>query len=273
MPPQVIPGPLAGLLGQVVLLAVLEAGVGLGALGWGFGLAYALALCVLLTRAMHGSGTVAFGPADLVTLTRAVLVGGVTALTAESYARPLDVAPLVAVTVVALVLDAVDGLVARGTGTATEFGARFDMETDAWLIAVLSVYAAPGYGAWVLCIGAMRYAYVAASWVLPWLRGQLFPRYWRKVVAAVQGIVLAVAAADVLPRALVLLALLGALALLTESFGRDVVWLWLRRPARAAVPASEFEQFRGNSTKARRDSSTFPETAPSTGGGAQRRRA
>ncbi|MDI1462226.1 CDP-alcohol phosphatidyltransferase family protein [Catellatospora sp. KI3] len=231
MPPQVIPGPLAGLLGQSVLLAVLEAGVGLGAAGWTFGLAYALALCVLLGRAMRHTGTVALGPADTVTLSRAVLVGGVTALTAESLARPVPVAPLLVLTVVALVLDAVDGLVARRTGTGSAFGARFDMETDAWLIAVLSVYAAPVYGAWVLCIGAMRYAYVAVSWVQPWLRGQLFPRYWRKVVAAVQGIVLAVAAADVLPRPLVLLALLAALALLTESFGRDVIWLWQRRPA------------------------------------------
>ena len=37
------------------------------------------------------------------------------------------------------VLDAVDGHVARRTGTATAFGARFDMEVDAFLIVVLSV--------------------------------------------------------------------------------------------------------------------------------------
>jgi hypothetical protein len=57
------------------------------------------------------------------------------------------------------------------------------------------------------------------------------PRHWRKVVAAIQGIVLTVAAADILPRILVVAALLVALGLLAESFGRDVWWLSEHRPA------------------------------------------
>ena len=56
------------------------------------------------------------------------------------------------------------------------------------------------------------------------------PRPWRKTVAATQGIVLTVAAADVLPPGLVRAALLVALALLAESFGRDVWWLARHRP-------------------------------------------
>ena len=59
----------------------------------------------------------------------------------------------------------------------------------------------------------------------PWLRDPLPPRPWRKVVAAVQGVVLVVAAADVLPVGLAAGALVVALALLAESFGRDVLWL------------------------------------------------
>ena len=106
-------------------------------------------------------------------------------------------AVLVTLTVVALVLDAVDGWVARRTGTASAVGARFDMEVDAFLIFVLSVYVAQSVGAWVLAIGAARYAFVAAGWLLPWLREPPPPRYWCKVVAAIQGIVLTVAMADV----------------------------------------------------------------------------
>ena len=64
------------------------------------------------------------------------------------------------------------------------------MEVDAWLILVLSVYVAPMVGGWVLAIGLARYAYVAAGWLLPWLRGPVPPRYWRKVVAAIQGVTL-----------------------------------------------------------------------------------
>jgi phosphatidylglycerophosphate synthase len=129
---------------------------------------------------------------------------------------------------VVLVLDAVDGWVARRT-RATPFGARFDGEVDAFLILVLSVYVASSVGAWVLAIGLARYAFAAAGWVWPWMRRPLPYRYWRKVVAAVQGVVLAVAAADVVAPWVATVALLGALLLLAESFGRDVLWLWNRR--------------------------------------------
>ena len=59
----------------------------------------------------------------------------------------------------------------------------------------------PGVRAWVLAIGAARYLFLLGEWLLPWMRAPLPPRRWRKVVAAVQGVVLTVAAADVLPRA------------------------------------------------------------------------
>ena len=39
-------------------------------------------------------------------------------------------------------------------------------------------------GAWVLAIGAARYAFLAATWPLLWMRAQLPPRLWRKTVAA-----------------------------------------------------------------------------------------
>src|SRR5262249_33486056 len=102
-------------------------------------------------------------------------------------------------------------------------------EVDAFLILALSVYVAPIAGAWVLAIGAARYVFLAAGWVLPWMRAQLPRRDWRKTVAATQGVVLAVAAADALPLVLVRVALLLALVMLAESFGRDVLWLWRRR--------------------------------------------
>ena len=54
----------------------------------------------------------------------------------------------------ALILDGVDGKVARRTGTSTALGARFDMEVDAFLILVLSVYVSMALGPWVLLIGA-----------------------------------------------------------------------------------------------------------------------
>jgi phosphatidylglycerophosphate synthase len=170
-----------------------------------------------------------------VTLSRAILVGGVTALAADSFGRSAPVTVMVVLTSVALALDAVDGYTARRTGTTSELGARFDMEVDSFLVLVLCLHVAPSVGGWVLAIGAMRYVFVAASWVLGWMRGSLPPRYWRKVVAAVQGVVLTVAMGDALPGALTTVVLVASLALLVESFGRDVGWLWTTRHLRHLV--------------------------------------
>ena len=182
-----------------------------------------------LARGLSHYRTDRLGPADWVTLARATLAVGVAALVADSFGEPAPVTLLVSLAALALVLDAVDGWVARRTRTAAALGAHFDAEVDAFLILVLSVYVARSAGAWVLAIGAARYAFLAAGWLLPWMREPLPPRYWRKVVAATQGIVLTVAAADVLSPALTKGALVVALVLLAESFGRDVWWLWSNR--------------------------------------------
>jgi phosphatidylglycerophosphate synthase len=217
--------PVAGVAGQAALLAALGATVGLGPAGWAAGGAFAVGLWLLLGRGLRRSGLREFGPANQVTLVRAALTGGVTALVADGFTRPAPVAALVALATVALVLDGVDGQVARRTGTASAFGARFDMEVDAFLILVLSVAVAADLGPWVLAIGALRYVFVMAAWALPWLRAALPPRFARKAVAAAQGIVLAVAVADVLPGVLTAGVVGAALAALCWSFGRDVRWL------------------------------------------------
>lgn len=228
----------AGSAALVATLVALGMTVGLGAVGWGVGLVSGLVTSAAVGRA----GVDALGPADLVTLTRAALAGAVAALVADSFLGASAVTPLVALAVVALLLDAVDGWVARHTRTASTFGARLDGEVDALLILVLSVYVAEAIGWWVLAIGAARYVFGVAGLGLPWLRGQLPPRYWRKVVAATQGIVLTGAVASVGPRWMTYAALVVALALLTESFGRDVVWLWrcrFTRPAPLTSPGAQ----------------------------------
>lgn len=232
----------AGLLGGLLLLAVLASTVGLGAAGWAVGVAYLFVLAGTLVRAVWRSGRTRLGPADAVTLTRAVLVGGLTALVAGSFTEPAGapVAVMVALASVALVLDAVDGKVARRTGTVTAVGARFDMEVDAFLVLVLSLYDVRLLGGWVLLIGLARYLLVAAGWMLPWLTGPTPPRFWNKVVAAVQGIVLTVAMAGLLPRPVATAMTLVALAMLAESFGRQVGWLYRHaRPAPAPTGRGE----------------------------------
>jgi phosphatidylglycerophosphate synthase len=219
----------AGLVAQLVVLAVLAGTAGLGPAGWVAGLAYGTGVVALLSSALARSGTPLVGPADLVTLLRSALVGGVAALVADSVSRPLPTATLALLAGVALVLDGVDGRVARRTGTASDVGARFDMEVDSFLVLLLSVSAARSLGVWVLAIGSVRYVRLLAGRVLPWLRRPVPPRYWCKVVAVVQGVVLTAAAADVLPPGIAVLALVVVALLLAESFGREVAGLWRTR--------------------------------------------
>lgn len=217
---------------QLVLLGALTTAAGLGPAGWLAGVGFAAGLHALLAGAARRAGTEALGPADLVTLGRAVLIGGVTALVVDGLVsgQPALV-PLVALASVALALDFVDGRVARRTGTVSELGARFDMETDAFLVLVLSVQVAAVTGPWVLVIGGLRYAFVAAGWLLPWLTGSLPARFSAKAVAAVQGIVLVVAAAGILPVAAAVVLVAAALTSLLWSFGRDTLLLYRRRAA------------------------------------------
>jgi phosphatidylglycerophosphate synthase len=179
-----------------------------------------------------------FGAANLVTLGRVVGTCWVIALTLQAVPGQLSRHGLLLMIIIGgccLILDGVDGAVARARGESSPFGARFDMETDAALLVSLSVaVAALGFaGWWVLAIGLMRYAYVTAAWISPRpirtaLRIPLPMRYSRKVVAVTQGIALLLAlvaglvgaAVPLLPTVL----LLVAVAALCWSFGRDILW-------------------------------------------------
>jgi phosphatidylglycerophosphate synthase len=222
-------GPAIGLIAQSLLLAILAATVGLGAPGWVAGVGCAVTAAALLWRALERRPREWLGPASWITLGRETLAVGVAALVVDSFARPVPVALLVTLTAVALAVDLLDGWVARRTGSASELGARFDGEVDAFLLLVLSLYVARAFGPWVLLIGAARYLFMAGARNLPWLHAPLPPRRWRKIVTAVQGVVLTVAVAGVLSHNLVKVALLAALAALAASFGECVWWLWRRR--------------------------------------------
>ena len=223
--------PIIGILGAALLLAAVHTTVGLSDAAWTVGLAVASVVNLLLARGLDRAGATAVGPANCITLARATAVAAVAALVADSFLTPsaVVVGAIVALCVPALALDAVDGAVARRTRTVTTVGARFDMEVDAFLILVLSLFVARSVGPWVLVIGAARYSFVLAGTALPWLRRSLPRRYWRKVVAAAAGVVLTFAAADIGPSGVRNALLLVVVVLLAESFGRDAVWLWATR--------------------------------------------
>ncbi len=151
-------------------------------------------------RKHHPFGSL--GAANQVTVARGALVALLVALIGE---RTATGAPLLALAmaVIAALLDGLDGRLARRHHMASAFGARFDMETDALLIMVLSVLAWQfgKAGVWVLATGLLRYLFVAAGFGLPWLRRPLPPSQRRKIIAAVQMVTLNLTIAPFIPTA------------------------------------------------------------------------
>jgi phosphatidylglycerophosphate synthase len=134
---------------------------------------------------------------------------------------------VLAIAIVSLCLDGVDGYFARRQGLVSAFGARFDMEVDsvfALLLAVLSWQSGKA-GVWVLALGGMRYLFLAAAVFFPWLMEPLPGRFSRKAICVIQiGILIALLAPVIDGPLSWTLAAIGT-ALLVYSFGRDVVWL------------------------------------------------
>jgi phosphatidylglycerophosphate synthase len=200
-----------------------------GALTLGLFGGLALLLLRTLPTALPKPG---LGWANRVTLLRATLVLPVVAVL--PFSQLLGEGGLwwvIGWSTLALSMDGVDGRVARVTRTETNYGARFDMELDAFLLLGLStlLWSAGGVGAWVILIGALRYLFVGAGSIWPALRGDLPPSQRRKTVCVVQGVGLLLALAPVVP--LRWAAGVAAVALLSlfYSFGVDVLWL-LRHP-------------------------------------------
>ena len=218
-------GPLTVLPAAAMLLVALALGPGLSTSALAMGALVAVVTCLLVEHGVRRDRLTRLGLADFVTLARAALTAGIAALVVQSWSTPVARGLVVTLAAVALVTDLLDGRLARRRGEVTRFGAVLDMETDAFLILVLSCYVVPLVGVWVLLIGLARYLLLLATAVWPWLSAPSPPRRWAKVVAAVQGVVLTVVAADVLPRAVSTILALAALALLAESFTHQVLVL------------------------------------------------
>jgi phosphatidylglycerophosphate synthase len=89
---------------------------------------------------------------------------------------------------VVLILDGVDGWLARKTGQTSRFGARFDMEIDSLFAIVLAllVWQTDKIGFWVLLIGLPRPIFVLAAWFEPRLKNPLPESIARKTICVVQ---------------------------------------------------------------------------------------
>lgn len=173
-------------------------------------------------RQLQGS----FGAANHITLLR----GALTSLIAGLLVADISTEVLwfaIAVAGVALLLDGVDGSLARRFRVATPFGARFDMETDAASIVVLAalVWHSDKAGAWVMLSGGLRYLFVAAGRIWPFMAAPLPPSRRRQTVCVIQITALLVCLAPFVPAPQSAWLAAIALLLLAASFAVDTVWL------------------------------------------------
>jgi len=163
-----------------------------------------------------------FGAANWVTAVRLGLVFAMMALPVH-VRRPWAGVLLM----VFFALDGLDGRLARRSGQSSEFGAAFDMETDAFMTAVVSLVAAEvgAVGWWILSVGGMRYAYVLLTSRVKWT-----PEPVRSTARWAYSLLMVglTAALTVAWWGFEWLAAVGGVGVLV-SFGRSFAWVYRHR--------------------------------------------
>lgn len=217
---------LIGIL-PTVAFSALFVGFDLRALGLALG-GYLVGAFFALALIRQGYTHRMLGLGNLTTIFRMTMVAALLAPIA-GVAMPWAV---VVVATFALVLDGLDGHLARRAGLVSSFGATLDMEIDSILalILALNLWAAGIAGPWIMLLGLPRYLFIVAAKLLKWLDKPLPPSLSRRVICVVQVASLIGLYAQILPEVFVIPVAMIVAALLIWSFGRDIIWLWRSRP-------------------------------------------
>ena len=212
---------------------------------------YAVIVSMMLRGLKGHAPHAGFGLANRVTLLRAGIATVLSAIAIEGLLGGYNGLELgaphsgnmwswavVAAAVAGLILDGVDGWLARRLELTSAFGARFDMEVDALSVLALAmlVVVSGRTGGWVLFIGLMRYIFIALGWLWPALAAPLPPSFRRQAICVLTtaSLVIALLPGVRPPGAGILLG--SGTAALVWSFGADILALLTRgRGRRAAV--------------------------------------
>ena len=121
-----------------------------------------------------------FGHANLITTGRLLLTLGLFFTGASTYSGII----VFVVALCVLIIDGLDGWVARRRNEASEFGEYFDKETDAFFLLTLCLlaYFQERAGSWIVIPGLLRYVFV---WVLVLLKPEIQKEYrskWARVI-------------------------------------------------------------------------------------------
>ncbi|WP_421842891.1 CDP-alcohol phosphatidyltransferase family protein [Marinobacter algicola] len=213
---------------SLTALMVAAAGIGFHPHASFYAIAMLLCLAIAVPVIRFWPAEQDFGWANRATLVRASLVILLTSLAPFTPELGNWLWLYGSLCLLALILDGVDGAVARATRSTTAFGARFDMELDALFILGLcvAVLAQNKAGPWVLALGLMRYAFVAAGRWFRFMDQPLPDSFRRKTVCVWQIVTLMVAILPITPTGFASATLAIALLLLSYSFFTDLRWLY-----------------------------------------------
>ncbi len=105
------------------------------------------------------------GVANIITFIRLLLL-----ILLSFFRRYPSNLTIISILIFILILDGFDGYFARKYKTSSEFGAHFDMETDAFFIALLTsiLYSRGLVPVWILIPGFLRYFYVLLLSIIGW---------------------------------------------------------------------------------------------------------
>ena len=197
-------------------------------LPWVPALAFGVIVLVLLHPLTSRYPHPVLGLCNVVTLLRAALVAFLFgAVVSPGFSAWL----FFALATATFAMDGLDGWLARRAGLESRFGARFDMEVDAILAAVLALWLlVTGItGPQILILGFTRYVFVAAAWIFPPLREDLPESFRRKAICVLQIATLIILLLPITPAVLVGPWAAGVAVLLLWSFAIDIAWLLKRR--------------------------------------------
>jgi phosphatidylglycerophosphate synthase len=207
-------------------IAIWLVGLNLNAIALSFS-GYAVGSLLTIALMRKGFPHALLGMGNVVTLIRLALVA---ALISPLLANP-TAGVVVAVALASLLLDGVDGWLARRESRVSSFGARLDIEVDSAFAMVLALnsWVIGTTGPLIILLALPRYIYVAFAKIYPWLNKQPPTRIGGKVVGVIQILALISFNLPNFPQWLVIPVVAIVLAGLIWSFGRDVRWLWRSR--------------------------------------------
>lgn len=163
----------------------------------------------------------AFGYANWVTSLRLVLL-----LLLGFFIFQIPAWVSLALGIVVLILDGLDGYLARKFDDTTDFGAYLDMETDTFFVCLFCTYyyLNEQLGGWVLAVGYMRYIYVGLILLFKLQGRKEKSTRFAKTIAVI--LFSALLMPLVLPSFLYQPAMIIATVLVLYSFGLSFIGLW-----------------------------------------------